>query len=235
METQNLKKKIIETIKGKSTLKQKVYDNTLKSFNSLKEVLQELCHYYNDQLTEADNRVLLEFKDNGIFSAQVRVAGDLLIFGMHSNVFEFDRDHGVWKTSYIQSNKLASYCGIINIYNFLADSFKYNRWDDLGYLIGRIFINKEMHYFVEGKRQLGFFYNNFGKDILDKKALQDIANLAINYSLEFDLLVPPYDAVKIINVEQISQRIQFSLMKTGKRLGFRFNSDDVSANTEESL
>lgn len=235
METQDLKKKIIETIKGKSTLKQKVYDNTLKSFNSLKEVLQELCHYYNDQLTEVDNRVLLEFKDNGISSAQVRVASDLLIFSMHSNVFEFDRDHGVWKTSYIQSNRLASYCGIINIYNFLADSFKYNRWDDLGYLIGRIFINKEMHYFVEGKRQLGFFYNNFGKDILDKKALQDIANLAINYSLEFDLLVPPYDAVKIINVEQISQRIQFSLMKTGKRLGFRFNSDDVSANTKESL
>lgn len=234
METQDLKKKIIETIKGKSTLKQKVYDNTLLSFNSLKEVLQDLCNYYNDRLTEVDNRVLLEFKDNGVFSAQVKVAGDLLIFGMHSNVFEFDREHGVWKTSYIQSNRLASYCGIINIYNFLTDSFKYNRWDDLGYLIGRIFINKEMHYFVEGKRQLGFFYNNFGKDILDKKALQDIANLAIGYSLEFDLLVPPYDAVKIINVEQISQRIQFSLMKTGKRLGFRFNSDDVSANSKDS-
>jgi len=229
METHNLKKAIIETIKGKSALKQKVYDNTLKSFELLKEVLQELCEHYNEHLTDVDSRVLLEYKDNGIFSAQLKVAGDLLIFGMHSNVFEFDREHGVWKTSYIQSNRMASYCGIINIYNFLSDSFKYNRWDDLGYLIGRIFINKEMHYFVEGKRQLGFFYNNFGKDVVDKKALEDIANLAINYSLEFDLLVPPYDAVKIINVEQISQRIQFSLMKTGKRLGFRFNSDDVSA------
>jgi hypothetical protein len=235
METKNLKNQIIETVKGKSTLKQKVYDNTLTSFNLLKEVLQELCDYYNDHLIDADSRVLLEYKDNGIFSAQLKVAGDILIFGMHSNVFEFDREHGVWKTSYIQSNRLASYCGIINIYNFLSDSFKYNRWDDLGYLIGRIFINNEMHYFVEGKRQLGFFYNNFGKDILDKKALEDIANLAINYSLEFDLLVPPYDAVKIINVEQISQRIQFSLMKTGKRLGFRFNSDDVSANSKGSV
>ena len=229
MEIQKIKKAIIETIKGKSALKQKVYDNTIHSFVLLKEVLQELCDYYNGYLTDTDSRVMLEYKDNGIFSAQIKVAGDILIFGMHSNVFEFDREHGVWKTSYIQSNRMASYCGIINIYNFLSDSFKYNRWDDLGYLIGRIFINKEMHYFVEGKRQLGFFYNNFGKDILDKKALENIINLAINYSLEFDLLVPPYDTVKIINVEQISQRIQFSLMKTGKRLGFRFNSDDVSA------
>lgn len=232
MESQNVKQSIIDTIKGKSSLKQKVYDNTLTAFGILKEVLQELTEYYNGQISDVDSRIQLEYKDNGIFSAQLKVAGDLLIFGMHSNIFEFDREHGVWKTSYIQTDRMASYCGIINIYNFLADSFKYNRWDDLGYLIGRIFINKEMHYFVEGKRQLGFFYNNFGKEVLDKKTLENIANLAINYSLEFDLLVPPYDAIKIINVEQISQRIQFSLMKTGKRLGFRFNSDDVSANSK---
>jgi len=231
-ESENIRQGIIDTIRGKSSIKQKVYDNTLASFGILKEVLQELAEYYNGQIADVDNRVQLEYKDNGIFSAQLKVAGDLLIFGMHSNIFEFDREHGVWKTSYIQANRMASYCGIINIYNFLADSFKYNRWDDLGYLIGRIFINKEMHYFVEGKRQLGFFYNNFGKEVLDKKTLENIANLAINYSLEFDLLVPPYDTIKIINVEQISQRIQFSLMKTGKRLGFRFNSDDVSANSK---
>jgi hypothetical protein len=232
MENQNVKQTIIETIKNKSALKQKVYDNTLQAFRLLKEVLSELADFYNNQISEVDSRIQLEYNDHGIFSAQLKIAGDILIFGMHSNIFEFDREHGVWKTSYIQADRMASYCGIINIYNFLADSFKYNRWDDLGYLIGRIFINKEMRYFVEGKRQLGFFYNNFGKEVLDKKTLEDIANLAINYSLEFDLLVPPYDAIKIINVEQISQRIQFSLMKTGKRLGFRFNSDDVSANSK---
>jgi hypothetical protein len=232
MENQDVKQTIIETIRGKSSLKQKVYDNTLAVFGMLKEVLQELTEYYNGQIKDSDSRTMLEYKDNGIFSAQLKIAGDVLIFGMHSNVFEFDREHGVWKTSYIQSDRMASYCGIINIYNFLADSFKYNRWEDLGYLIGRIFINKEMKYFVEGKRQLGFFYNNFGKEVIDKTTLENIANLAINYSLEFDLLVPPYDSIKIINVEQISQRIQFSLMKTGKRLGFRFNSDDVSANSK---
>ena len=43
-----------------------------------------------------------------------------------------------------------TYCGVINMYNFLSDSFKYNRENDLGYLIGRMFINKE-NTFVEGK------------------------------------------------------------------------------------
>jgi hypothetical protein len=165
----------------------------------------------------------------GMFDAQLKVSGDLLFFHMHSNVFEFDRGHGIWKTSYIQSDQSASYCGIINIFNFLADSVKYKRLEDLGYLIGRIFINKDMHYFVEGKRQLGYYYNNFGKDIIEKNALQNIITLAMQYALEFDLLVPPYDAVKMVTVDVISQKIQFAKQKTGKRLGFQFNADDISA------
>ena len=228
MDNPDINKSIVETIQWKSILKQKVYDNTLAVFSMLKEVLPELAKSFNSRLTGSDKRVMLEFRDMGLFDAQMKVSGDLLFFHMHSNVFEFDRGHGIWKTSYIQADKTASYCGIINIFNFLADSVKYKRLEDLGYLIGRIFINKDMHYFVEGKRQLGYFYNNFGKDIIDKEALRNITKLAMQYALEFDLLVPPYDAVKMVNVDLITQKIQFSKMKTGKRLGFQFNADDVS-------
>ena len=59
----------------------------------------------------------------------------------------------IWTTKYVQKDELNSYSGIINIYNFLTDSFKYDRIDDLGYLVGRLFINRHSHYFVEGKRQ----------------------------------------------------------------------------------
>ena len=45
--------------------------------------------------------------------------------------------------------------------------------------------------------------------------------------LEFDLLVPPYDTVKIATVGQVEAKIQHSRVITGKRLGFQFNSDDV--------
>ncbi len=228
MEKQDADKSIVETIQSKSLLKQKVYDNTLSAFRMLKEILPELEQTFNSKLSGIDNRVILEYKDMGLFDAQLKVSGDLLLFHMHSNVFEFDRGHGIWKTSYIQADKTASYCGIINIFNFLADSVKYQRLDDLGYLIGRIFVNKDMHYFVEGKRQLGYFYNNFGKDNINREALSSITKLAMQYSLEFDLLVPPYDAVKMVSVDVITQKIQFARLKTGKRLGFHFNSDDIS-------
>jgi hypothetical protein len=147
---------------------------------------------------------------------------------MHSNIFEFDRGHVVWKTSYAQKDKTNTYCGIINIYNFLSDSFKYNRKDDLGYLIARLFVNKEMYYFVEGKRQFGFLYSNFGKEKITREILKKIINTSIMYALEFDLLVPPYDNVKIASVGLMEKKIKSTQMQTGKRVGFQFNSDDVT-------
>ena len=94
---------------------------------------------------------------------ELKFAGDVLIFMMHTNVFEFPRHHEIMRTSYIRDDKNRSYCGIINIYNFLADSFKYNRENDIGYLIGRVFINYENHYYIEGKKELGLIYNDFAK------------------------------------------------------------------------
>jgi len=195
--------KIIDILQNKTIVKQQVFDKTLETFRLLKKVLQNLTLRYNKKLNTAGSKVSISYKDKGPFFAELKVAGDLLVFNMHSNVFEFDRDHGVWKISYVQSNQLVSYSGIINIYNFLVDSFKYNRLDDLGYLIGRLFINKDKHYFVEGKRQLGFLYNDFGNAVIDEKAIENIVESAILYSLDFDLFVPRYDEVKLDNVAQI--------------------------------
>ena len=58
--------------------------------------------------------------------------------------------------------------------------------------------------------------------------LKDIVLRIVNYAIEFDLLVPPYDNVKIASVGQLNQKVEYHKMKTGKRLGFKFNSDDVS-------
>ena len=226
MKKEDARTKIIRTLKEKSVTKQIVYDNTLKTFKQLKQVLQSIVKDYNKDLVDSDKRVLLEYKDRGAFEAEIKIAGDLLVFNMHSNIFEFDKASGVWKISYIQNDKLTSYSGIISIYNFLNDSFKYNRFDDLGYLIGRIFINKESHYFVEGKRQLGFLYNDFGHSVIDKDAIRNIIESAILYSLDFDLLVPNYDDVKFVTVAQMKEKINKSKIKTGKRLGFQFQKDD---------
>lgn len=219
---------IVDTLKEKSCMKQDVYDNTAEVFTSTKKVLKYLVTNFNKQLRpdkEVDRRIFLEYRDRGQFEAEIRVAGDLLVFIMHSNIFSFDKSHAMWKTSYVKDDPNNSYCGIISIYNFLSDSFKYNRLNDLGYLIGRIFINKENHYFVEGKRQLGFLYNDFANAVIDTKALREIVQSSILYAMDFDLLVPPYDKMQFMSVEQMNDRINKSKIQTGKRLGFKFYAD----------
>lgn len=228
MNEKESKDQILSSLEMKAIVKQKVYDQTLETFSLLKVILKEIVTEYNSQLQIKDTRINLAYKDRGQFECELKVAGDLLIFSMHSNIFEFDRNHNVWKLSYVNENKMYSYCGIINIYNFLADSFKYNRTEDLGYLITRIFVNIEKHFFVEGKRQNEYLYNNFGQAVLSKEILKEIILNAILYSLDFDLLVPPYDNIKIASVAQMNEKMEFSKMQTGKRLGFKFNSDDVS-------
>lgn len=226
-ELEDKKLTIVSTLKEKSILKQKVYDNTLEWFGVIKDILKTLSRDVNSTLGNLDPRVKMEYTDRSSFDAQLKVAGDILLFSMHSNIFQFDREHPAWKTPYIQKNKFNAYSGIINIYNFLFDSFKYSRYDDLGYLIARIFINHENQYLVEGKRQMGMLFSNYGNEALTRSALQVIISTAVQYSLEFDLLVPPYDTVKIATVGQAEAKIQHSRIITGKRLGFQFNSDDV--------
>ncbi len=222
------KTKRLESIILKSNVKQDVYQNTLNAFNLLKEALRELVNEYHDSLhgSIADD-ALPTFHEKGPFEAEFRLAADMLLFSMHSNVFVFNREHPVWKTDYVKNSHMNSYCGIINIYNFLSDSFKYNRMQDLGYLIARIFINRENHFFVEGKRQSGELVKDFENDVISKEVIKQILDTSIRYAIEFDLLVPPYDQVKIASVEQMKEEIIHSKMQTGKRVGFKFNSDDV--------
>jgi hypothetical protein len=228
MTEKDQKEQILSALEMKSLVKQKVYDQTFEVFSLLKEILQEITNEFNSKIQVKDKRVGFEYKERSQFEVELKVAGDILIFSMHSNIFEFDREHNVWKLNYVKENSLYSFCGIINVYNFLSDSFKYNRLEDLGYLITRIFVNLEQHFFVEGKRQQEYLYNNFGKSVLTKEIIKDIVLRIVNYAIEFDLLVPPYDNVKIASVGQLNQKVEYHKMKTGKRLGFKFNSDDVS-------
>ena len=233
---------LIEKLSQKASLSQKVFDNTFSVFGRLKEVLHEMSSEIDDALEEeGKDEVKIEYRDRGKFEAQLQIAEDILIFSMHSNVFEFNREHIIWQNSYVRDNRDNSYCGIINIYNFLSDSFKYNRSADEGYLIGRIFVNREMQYFVEGKRQISMRHNNFGTQRIDRDALLNIVGTqtiskesliniietAMDYAVDFDLLVPPYDTVKVVTVDQLNTKIENSKIQTGKRLGYKFCSDDI--------
>ena len=228
METTPLRAKILETVVGKSNLKQKVFDNTFAAFNLLKDTLFELAAEMDDELDgKLDRRTRLEYRDRGKFEAQLQIASDLLIFQMHSDVFTFDDNHLIWQNAYVQEHRENAYCGVINIYNFLSDSFKFNRNADKGYLIGRIFINRENCYFVEGKQQSSLRATNFGKGEISREALLDILEAAIYYVLNFDLLLPPYEDNKRVTVDQFNTKLDNSKFVTGKRLGYDFNVDDI--------
>lgn len=228
METIPLRTRILETIVRKSTLKQNVFDSTFRTFNLLKETLLEMASEMDDELDgKLDRRVRLEYRDRGKFEAQLQIANDLLIFQMHTDVFEFDAPHAVWNTPYVQADRENSYCGVINIYNFLSDSFKFNRNADEGYLIGRIFINRERRYFVEGKGQRSLRAAEFGREEIDREALTTILESAIAFSLDFDLLMPPYEENKRVTVDQFNTRMDNSKFVTGKRLGYEFDIEDI--------
>ncbi|MDC3133581.1 hypothetical protein OA958_01945 [Bacteroidota bacterium] len=220
---------IFNLIRDKGVLKQDVFSNIILNFKVLKNILKEIGDELNERMTNIDERVIIEYKDSGEFEAQLRVAGDLLIFQMHSNVFKFNLENSLWKSSYLSENPNRGFCGLINVYNFLNDSFKYNRSNDLGYLIGRLFINHENHFMVQGKRQLGFLYNDFINAVIDKEKLKSIVQSAILYSLDFDLLVPSYDLVNQVSVNQVKQVSDDLKLRTAKRLGFVFqnNNDEI--------
>jgi hypothetical protein len=228
MTEKEVQESLLEAFVIKSTVKQKVYENTMQTFYILKNVLKQIEEDYLSKIkNDVPEAVLPVYKERGTFEAEFKIAGDLLIFSMHSNVFEFDDKHPVWNTEYLKEDPLRSYCGTINIYNFLADSFKYNRVNDLGYLVARIFVNKENHFFVEGKRQADEVVKDFAMDTISPGVIRQIVETAIQYCIEFDLLVPLYEQVKIATVDQMNQKMSFSKMITGKRLGFGFKTDDV--------
>lgn len=237
MEQKN-KNLILKILQEKADTKQRIYDITLDVFNELKVVLKNLVDEINsDLIGKVDERVLLEYKDKGAFEAELKVAGDVLIFNMHTNVFDFPMEHNIRKFSYFYNNPQNSLSGIISVYNFLSDSFRFHRYDDLGYMVARIFVNQDRHYFLEGKRQLGFLYNDYENATVNETALKNIIFSSILYTLDFDLLVPKYDDVSIISVAQILDVSNKTRIKTGKRLGFKFypDSDDIEAKKKKGI
>lgn len=228
MTNKEYRESLIEAYVIKSNVKQSVFKNTAETFLILKKVLRQLEKDYITALKgKIDDSALPKYSEKGPFEMDFRVGEDLLLFSMHSNVFEFDNNHPVNKIPYVKEDPLRSYCGMIMIYNFLSDSFRYNRVNDLGYMIARIFINKDKHFFVEGKRQEGELVKDFSVDTISPGILREIVETAIEYTIQFDLLVPPYEQVKIATVDQMQEKISHSKMTTGKRLGFGFRTDDV--------
>jgi hypothetical protein len=219
----NTEEKIVSLLKEKACTKQKIYRITKNIFANFQDVLQEKANILNNEIQDKD--VEVSYEESGDFDAKLKFSGDTLLFHMHSNIFDFDSSHQIHKTSYVKEDKMRSFCGVINIYNFLSDSLKYNRLNDAGFLIARIFINKDNHFFVEGDKQLGFLFNDFVNQQIDEVQICKIIDTAMIYALNFDLQTPNFNDVKVVFLHQILDINNNHKIKTSKRLGFKFSSE----------
>jgi len=214
-------KEIIELLKSKAVTKQQVYRNTKEVFADFQKVLKEKLTGINNEIS--DKKVRVVYSSDGNFEARLKFSGDTLLFHMHSNVFDFPVSHPIHKTKYIKEDSVRSFCGVINIYNFLSDSFKYNRFNDVGYLIARVFINIDKHFFVEGDKQLGFLFNDFVNQKINTEEIERIINEAMIYALNFDLQVPELNKVKAVSVHQILDINNNHKLRTSKRMGYKLS------------
>ena len=217
---------ILKLLKEKSATKQLIYRNTKEVFDDLVVSLKSKEKSLTSLLKNEVENVELEFKSNGLFDVQLKFAGDTLLFHMHSNIFDFPPTHEIFKSKYINSDKTRSFCGVINIYNFLSDSLKYNRLNDEGVLIGRIFINKEKKFFVEGDEDLGSLFKEFSKNEINSESIEEIINACMIFTLNFDLCSPNFNDVRLVSVHHLLTMSMNQKIKTSKRLGYQLSNHE---------
>lgn len=216
-------KEILELLNNKSSLKQEIYKITKDVFAELQDILKEKAIKLEDGIT--DKNVSVIYEESGDFDAKLKFSGDTLLFNMHSNIFNFDQTHQIHQTSYVKEDSFRSFCGVINIYNFLSDSLKYNRLNDTGLLIARLFINKDTHYFIEGDSKITSVFKNIFIEELNKERLKEIINVAMKYALNLDLIAPNIEDVKVVSVNQILDVNNKHLIKTSKKMGYKLSHE----------
>lgn len=208
-------------LESKSTAKQVTYKNLLSAFHTLSKESKRIIEELKKKMNPGDEDVTVDYKTINEHEFHVKLAGDLLVFVLHTNVVTFSDDHAVMKSSYIQEKEINRYFGQIMIYNFMADSVKYNRVNDPGYLLARILINHENRFLVEGEGQLAFLYGNISSHAIQENELNQIVKISLQVAIENDLMAPPYPDVQFITLFQKNEKTQE--LGAGQKIGFRMS------------
>jgi len=212
---------ITQLLESKSTAKQKTYKHLLEAFNMLKEEALCIVQELQKKAHPGDDDVTVAFTLINEHEFHVKVAGDLLIFVLHTNVVTFDEEHFVMKDTYTRQNEYNRYYGQIMIYNFMADSLKFNRINDPGYLLARLMVNHENRFFVEGEGQLSFLFNKVSEGQLQRENLNALVKLALAIAIENDLMAMPYPQVRFITLHQKLEHTPD--LGGGQKIGFRMS------------
>lgn len=219
-----LRAEIVGRLLNKASIKQDIAGYSEQMFEVFRKIASEEVDAMRAEVT--DSRIRLRVEENGTFEFTLFVGSDVLVFHLHQNVFQLPEDHPLWNEDYLKDTPENGYFAVINIYNFLAESYERSRINDVGYLIGRVFMNREQKCLVEGKGQLGDLFKDVAQCELTEEAVRTILQVAMMYAMDFDLVTPPYELVQEVTVMQIQEISSDLQLATGKRLGFKFASED---------
>jgi hypothetical protein len=142
---------------------------------------------------------------------------------MHTNVVTFEDTHPILQEEYIKQNEVNRYFGQIMIYNFMADSLRFNRTNDPGYLLARVMINHDNRFFIEGEKALAA-YNKISEEPVTADCLRKIVKIVLRMAIENDLIAPPFTQVKSITLHQ--KREHTLEMGGGQKIGFRMSYEN---------
>ncbi len=215
---------IFDGLKEKSTAKQAIYRNTQAAFDCLRQVSQELVVELSRKLTPLDSSVVIEYRPVNEMEFHIRFSGDLLVFVMHSNVVTFADDYGPMPSAYVAADFRRRFFGHIMAYNFMADSIKYQRLNDPGYLVGRLLVNINNHYYLEGVQQLELPDNDMSDNLLTPRMMRLFVESAMIAAVNNDLIAPPLPEIQRINVKQKLENQQVS---RGSKVGFSFSHQQL--------
>lgn len=218
---------IFEGLKQKSTTKQTIFRNTQEVFEKMRGVATDIVACLTQKITKVDSNVVIEYRNINEFEFHIKFSGDLLIFVMHSNIVTFPEDHELMSNPYVEADFRRRFFGHIMAYNFMADSIKYNRMNDPGYLLARILINVEKHFYLEGVSELDLEYTDISRNEVNEKALRVFIESAMIASVNNDLVAPDIDDIKKISVKQKMDNQQVS---RGQKLGFSFSYEANNSN-----
>lgn len=226
MSVKELQDSVLNLLHDKVTLKQDVLALTKKWFKELNEVITSEVSTL--KLGLRDQRIRMDFTVKSDYETRVLIGSDALIFHLHTNVFTIPEDNPLWKDAYVKKDFSRGYFGVIYVYNFSAQSILQNRIGDEGALLARIYINKESRFVVEGVQQVALRFPKIAKNILTKDVFVEMLHLLFLGAVSNDLIIPPYDVVSGINVDQLNELSENLGIRTNKTLGFR------SSNTVEN-
>jgi len=210
---------IVKLLSFKASTKQAVYRNTLALFKRLKKVAASIVKEIDNRIEDED--VEVSYINVSEFEFQIKFSGDLLVFSMHSNVMTFPKEHILHKSPYIQEDSRREFFGSIVVYNFLADSLKYKRLHDPGYLLARMFLNIDNHFYIEGVRQLNFLHPDIAQNKLKHEILCQFIESSMIVSMEIDSEMPNFEQERVISV---GQKLSRGMLGGIQKVGFKMSA-----------